>query len=488
VALAGATNFLIRLDVEKDELQTEKRLAFLAALAAFSDTSAAQFDLSAAEARADFLDLKRKLLIHGEHLNAHAYYDLAFAFSRFLEAHTSRSLELAFLAEKRALFELGNPAVPKLDFAAVDLIAEKIIAPQQIGNYLTTLNEFVVQTKPQQELTDFDLLISVRQKYPVEYFEFLETGRLVFKVTLAGLDDFRPGTTNRRIERVAVTVDGLGSAHPNISARLKHTGVFMLRDAEATMQADQLLPPQKEIEAVLESFRHGAESVAALGGITLWQVEPAEKELTLLNDDADIEEFANYGFTGTWEFEMLQSENPTIDLHQIQDLVIRMDGHCIQGSDPLREKVRELLKKRRGAEGFDRTSVISMHRSPLLRDAFEELRENGKAVFAVSADTFPINIGAAQVKGVVFQAIDQNQKGLGGLHLILGSDRTSLTFDRTTRPDGFSEDVALEIPILNQGQRFPMEGTWFVDGSGNQLSALQDLILFFIHVDPAADP
>jgi hypothetical protein len=490
LALHGLLDFGLRQDVERQELETEKRLADIDAAVAAAGAAAAALDHDSAAARVGFLDLRRSQLVSGQVLNADTYYHLALGFERLLEAHTTRGMELAFLAEKRAVFELGNPNVPQLQFASIDSAVDKILSPARIAAYLSALDEFTKQSQPAENLTDFDLQISLKRTYPLEYFQFLQSGTLTFKITLPELDELRPGTTNRRIESVKIEVLGLGSAVPNISARLKHTGVFMLRDAEATKASDRLLPPPDEIAAVLEQFRRGAESVAAVDGITLWQVEPAEKELTLLNDDQAFEEFANYGFTGVWEFEMRQSENPDINIKKLDDIVITFDGRCIQGSEVLREHVRSLVKKYReeqiGTDQVDHTTAVSMRSSPLLRDALIELKASGKTTFELRAESFPVDITGAKVKALLFQAIDADGEGLPDLRFVIGNEHSDPPIDRVTHPDGFSEDLTVDIPVLPIEKRFVMEGDWFIDGGANSLSTLDDLVLFFIHVDASA--
>ena len=68
--------------------------------------------------------------------------------------------------------------------------------------------------------------------------------------------------------------------------------------------------------------------------------------------------------------------------------------------------------------------------------------------FAVSRNDFPAGITALKLKTIIIQVLDANRAGIVGLALEISKCSTALHLDRTTRADGFSEDLDTQIPVL----------------------------------------
>jgi Tc toxin complex TcA C-terminal TcB-binding domain len=495
VIAAGAGSFAVKTWAGLEELDVEEKLAGFDLRVAESEVRIAELEVSLAESQKRFLEEQKALLVQGAALNLEVYYALAREYERLIEAHMEAAIKLAFFAERRATFERGDPNLPQVDLEyckpATDLgVGGQIIAPDFLEQDLLRLNEAFQQGG--QVRTDCDLQISLRNDYPIEFSAFQHSGILPFNISLYDLERFRPGTSDQRIETLRINIVGLGDALPNISGRLRHAGTFMVRDRASAADAERLLPTPEELADALALFQQGRTSTVTTKGVTLWQVDPREKELTNLEDDPDIEEFRDYGLTGLWELEMLPRENPDIDLHNITDIVITINGRTNQGDPGFRAHIRELVKKYEQEQqpagqddAPDRTAALSMQQS-FLSDAFAALLATGAATFPLQAATFPDpTIADTKVKTVLWQAIDAEGKGVEGVRLRVSKEGAADAFDRTTRANGFSEDLDADLPFLEPARRFAMEGRWRIDAADRaRLARVNDLIVFFIYALP----
>jgi hypothetical protein len=168
-----------------------------------------------------------------------------------------------------------------------------------------------------------------------------------------------------------------------------------------------------------------------------------------------------------------------------------MNGEATEGGLPLRAHIRELVtqyeKDQQPAgqdEARDRTAVVLM--KEMGPSAFDDFLATGAMTFHIQAATFPEpNIEDAKVKTVLFQALDEEGTGVEGVRLIVAKEDTAVTFARTTRADGFSEDLHTNLPFLEPARRFAMEGRWDLNATDpTQLARVANLIIFFIYEVP----
>lgn len=494
--VVGAVSFAVNTKAGLEELDIEEKLAELDLRIAESEVRLVDLEILNAASRARFFEEQQAFLVNGAELNLEVYYALAREYERLTEVHMEAAINLAFRAERRAAFERGEPTLPRIRLEYLTPVASDlgvggwIIAPDLLDRDLLELNEAFQQGG--QVRTDFDLQISLRNDYPIEFSAFLQSGILPFKISLYDIEHFRPGTSDQRIRTIHVEIVGLGGAVANISGRLRHSGTFMVRDRASAAEAGRLLPTPEELADALAMFQQGRTSTITTKGITLWQVDPREQELTNLEDDPDIEEFRDYGLTGVWEFELLPSENPDLDFHQIGDILIKINGTAIQGDPGFRAHIRALVKKYEQEEqpegqdeALDRTTAVAMKQS-FLSDAFADFLATGVMSFQIQAATFPDRtIANTKLKTVLFQAVDEEGKGVEGVRLIVSKEGASVTFDRTTLANGFSEDLNIDIPFLEPSLRFAMEGLWRIEAADmTRLATVNDLIMFFIYALP----
>ena len=74
--------------------------------------------------------------------------------------------------------------------------------------------------------------------------------------------------------------------------------------------------------------------------------------------------------------------------------------------------------------------------------------------------------------------LDANRAGIVGLALEISKPGTALHLDRTTRADGFSEDLDTQIPVLPPDQRLDVAGAYALRlTSPGPLSAIKDLLV-----------
>jgi hypothetical protein len=498
VLAAGIASHAVKKWAALEELDVEEKLAEFDLHIAESEVRSAALEVLMAESRKRFLDEQKKFLTDGAELNQEVYYALAREYERLTEAHMEGAIKYAFFAERRAAFERGAPILSPVRLEYLTPVADDLghvggllIAPDDLESDLNALNEAFQRAG--QDVTEHDLRISLLSDYPIEFSAFKQSGRLSFKISLYDLERFKPGYSDQRIKDLRITLDGLATPRVNLNGVLRHSGTFIVRDRASAENAERLLPTPEELDAALAMFQQGRTSTITTKGITFWQVDPHEKSLTTLQDDPDIEEFRDYGFTGVWELEILPSENPGLDLHQINDIIIEINGRANQGTSTFRAHIRELVKQYEKEqqpagqdEARDRTTALSMRSTELFRDAFDDFLVTGAMTFQIQAATFPDNqIRNAQVKTVLFQAINNEGKGVEGVQLRVSKEGTAVTFDRTTLADGFSENLNTDLPVLEPVRRFALEGRWHCDAADpTRLARVNDLIMFFIYAVP----
>jgi hypothetical protein len=101
---------------------------------------------------------------------------------------------------------------------------------------------------------------------------------------------------------------------------------------------------------------------------------------------------------------------------------------------------------------------------------------------SLARDRFPTGIVELKLKTVIALAVDGQRKGLGGLRLEI-SRGAPVNLVRTKHADGFSEDLAQEIPVIEpRADRVPVEGDYTLRlPEPTQSAELFDLVLFFLY-------
>ena len=104
------------------------------------------------------------------------------------------------------------------------------------------------------------------------------------------------------------------------------------------------------------------------------------------------------------------------------------------------------------------------------------------AEFTVTRDQFPAGFENLRLKHVVVQALDDHRRGVASVALEVRKTGTSFSLTRTTAADGFTEDLAGELPGLPPAERIDLLGAYSVRlVDPGQASGLAELLLFFMY-------
>jgi hypothetical protein len=146
--------------------------------------------------------------------------------------------------------------------------------------------------------------------------------------------------------------------------------------------------------------------------------------------------------------------------------------------------VRTLIKSYEqelaAGDALDRIAVILMRQQR--PDALTRLLATGETLFQVLDRDLPVRLTDVKVKTIISQTIDKDGKGVPSISLTITKPDTRLSIARTTREDGYSEDLTSKLPFVEPADRVPMLGTWQVRlPDPSQGSKFDNLLLFFIY-------
>ncbi len=114
-------------------------------------------------------------------------------------------------------------------------------------------------------------------------------------------------------------------------------------------------------------------------------------------------------------------------------------------------------------------------------DAFSQL-SGGAVSFTLKRNDFPTGITGLKLKTIVVQALDASKHGVAGVGLELTRPGTAFQLARTTRADGFSEDLSVQIPTLPPDQRVDPDGAYTIRlADPTRAAAINDMLVFFIY-------
>jgi hypothetical protein len=487
-AAGGIASALTGYVARKDDLEAQKRIAAIESGIAARDVEIAKLGQQIIDNTLEFLGEKIQRIQNGE-LNPDLYYAAAEAFRALAERHLDAAIQLAYLFERAVAFLRLDPDVNgTIKFDYLPLI------PDQQGNTLTAADRLAADLEAvvskNLPLTKFQLLTetySLRLFYPIEFNRFLQTGDMDFTVSLYELNKRRPGVWRQRIKHIDVVVRGLVPI-TGYTGRIIHRGSFLLRDKDTTPEpgAGRFIPTEQQLAEAFEALKDGATQGLPMAGVMPFLLDEDRLELSPdqpppnLGDPAPeaLLPMEGYGPAGDWRLEI---EN--IDLRLVTDVLLRVTYVIPESDGDLSRRVEGLIAayehELSPEDRLDLITPFSLRQQ--FPDTFSQL-VGGQASLALRREDFPSGITDLKLKTVVAQALDRQKKGVEGLALGIARPGTALDLVRSTRADGFSEDVTVPIPFLPRAERFPVEGNYTLRlPDPGQASRLDDLILFVIY-------
>jgi hypothetical protein len=489
-AIGGLASAIAGYCARKDDLKSQKKIAEIESGVATRDVEIAELEQRIIGRTLEFLGEKIERIKNRE-LNPDLYYTAAEDFRALAERHLDAAIHLAYLFERAVAFLRLKPElqVIRFDYLPLEYVDDR-------GNRLTAaerlaadLEDVVSANLP---ITKFHFLTetySLRLSYPIEFSRFLQTGDMDFTLSLYELNKLRPGVWRQRIKHLDVEVIGLIPI-TGYTGRIIHRGSFLLRDKDTTPEpgAGRFIPTDDQLAHAFEELKNGATQGVPIAGVMPFLLDEDRLELSPHHPPSDLHNPApealfpieGYGPAGNWRLEIEH-----IDLRQITDVLLRVTYVIPESDGALARRVKGLIAtyEQQDLSPADRLDLITpFSLSKQFGDVFFQLAE-GQAHLLLRREDFPSgDIADLKLKTVVVQALDQQKHGVAGLALEIARPGTTLNLARTTRTDGFSEDVTAPIPFLPRDERFPVEGAYTLRlPDPGQASRLDDLLLFIIY-------
>lgn len=482
--VSGAASAVAGYHARKADLQFQKKIAEIERGIAQRDTAIARLERDIVDATIEFLGDKIRRITNGE-LNLDLYHAAAEAFRDIAQRHLDAAIYWSYLFERAVYFlRLPDDTAPRIDLDYLDRPGGLLAAPGRLRADLNDVSGLNVPITKPQFLTE---TYSLRALYPLEFGGLLQTGGMDFTLSLYELNKRRPGVYRQRIKRVEVVVQFPPPS--GFSGRIRHRGPFLLRDKDSTPDPGQgsFLPSDEDLQRIYDELGAGATQGIPVGGVMPFLLDEDTIELSPDSpppdlgdpDPAALMPIEGYGPAGDWSLEI---EN--VDLRFVSDVLLRITYVIPESDGPLQGQVEQLIAQYEQqvlipGDELDLISTVSLRQFP---DALEQLRA-GQTTLTMSRDDFPSGITDLLLKTVVIQALDAAQRGVPGIGLQIGRPGTTVQLDRTTRDDGFTEDVTAEIPTIPREQRVAVEGSYLLRLTGDPaaLDPVDDLLLLFMY-------
>jgi hypothetical protein len=487
-AAAGIASTIFSYSSRKDDLKAQKEIAEIEASIAARDVQIATLEQQIVGNTLEFLGEKIQRIQKGE-LNPEVYYAAAEGLRVLAERHLDAAIYHAYLFERAVAFLRLRPELQIIRFDYLPLIQEGLP-----GNTLTATDRLAADLADVSDanlpLTKFHFLpetYSLRILFPLEFSRFLQTGDIDFTLSLYELNKRRPGVFRERIKRVEVVVKGLIPI-TGFTGRIIHRGSFLLRDKDTTPEpgAGRFMPTDQQLTEAFGKLKNGATQGVPINGVMPFLLDEDRIELSPdavlpdLNDPSPeaLSPIEGYGPAGDWRLEI---EN--IDLRLITDVGLKITYVIPESDGDLSRRVRGLIaafEQELAPEGqLDLITPFSLRQQ--FPDVFATLLK-GQTSLSLRREDFPSGIADLKLKTVVAQALSPEKKGVEGVALEITRPGTTLKLARTTRADGFSEDITAPISFLPPPTRFPVEGSYKLRLTKPvKANQLDDLILFLIY-------
>ena len=468
----------------QNELAHQQKIAEIEQRIAIRDESIALLEQRLVQSRLDFIQATIQAKKDGN-FNADRFFTLANAAEDMARQQVEAAFVFLYLYERAISFRRLKPL--RLVESGVTN-QDILISPSVLNVKLNDLNVEAESTGTGQ--TSFPLpKWSLRTQYPIEFSQFLQTGQMVFFISLYDVEKRMglKGRSNIRIKKVTVDVVGLIPSSGFVG-ELIHSGTMIFRDKEATLALDpdqsRFVPTEEEVQQALLDLESGRRDRAQIGGVELISLN--EDSLTISSEggdnpsdpDFDLAPLENYGLTGIW---MLSIDD--LDLRAVTDINLRFSLSFEEFDSSLEEQVKRLLRNYErelsNGDGLDEITAFSM-RSRFL-DAFRQL-QNGESTIRLKEDDFPSDKKDLKVKAVILLATDEEKKGVESLAFEIGREDIPFSLARATNTQGFTEDVNGEIPVTPKDERFSVFGDWNIRLTNpDQFSRVNDVIWFFLY-------
>jgi hypothetical protein len=479
----GVLSSIVGYFARQQELENQLRVAEIERSIAQREANIARLEQEIAALRKQFVQ-DRLAALGSRILNADLFYALANLFESLAETNVDVAIRWAYLYERAVAFKKLKPdlLIIGMDYRKAVAGLDTIVpAPDLLANDLTRVSDVDVPETQEQLLTENP--ISLRLSYPIEFSQFLQTGKMHFAISLYDLDKKRPGVFKRRLQKVIVRVLGL-IPQTGFGGRLIHHGFFLLRDGATTLTASRLVPTQEEFASAFSNLQAGKAQGDPIGGVIPYLLDADRQEISSAPtaegnpEPAAFALFEGKGETGRWTLEI-----DNMDLRLISDVLLTFVISFPESSAEVQQRVEDLIKtyeaELAAGDALDKTAAFSLRQQ--FPDSFDQLA-TGQASFPLQDSDFPPDITDLKVKAIVGQAVDADGKGVEGIAIDFHKQDTSFLQSKTTSAGGFTEEVSTPIPFIASEFRVPIQGAWTIHlPDPGQFGLLNDLRLFLVY-------
>ena len=492
---AGLTGNVVNWLAQDNELGHQLAMAELEKEIAINQADMAALHKQLSDNRLAYLRTKEGFLGTQKLMNADALYALAEVREKRAERRLEAAIFMAYLYERALAFFFGKPDTRIIDFDYVDRHRDRAAGVVQAAKDLQDDFDQLIRTLEADTESDpfraFEQAVSLREEYPLQFHRFLQTGDMHFVYSLYQLSKIRPATQHCRLYEVGVEVKGLIPAL-GYRGTLTHTGRFAVRDRQATLALDpataRLIPTEEQVQQALQTQREQGSAAAAVGGVLYYGLlgdEDSGNTLDLSEDTQFVSDppenptlgaFEGLAPTGAWHLRIEDHEQLDITDVVLHFGIVNRESDEQNLAPLVREMVRRYEAELADGAQLDKIAAISLRQDR--PDTFFDLESGQTELVLDEADVAP-DLTNLRFNWAVLQAVDEDGRGLDGIHLTLDRSEHGYRRDRLSGTDGFTEDLDADPDILPEDQRFPLLGTWRIGlPETGQFARLGDVRVF----------
>jgi hypothetical protein len=414
-SFTGPVSTTVDFLAKDEELADQIELIDLERDVASHELNIANIELQISQRRKEFVT-DRLEVTGGRLLNADLYRALANTYKDVVDARTCDVTRWLYLYERAVAFKSVQPRLSIVDLNYWDE-QTKWFNVSKLDQALNAIEAAAIP--PTREATP-EISMSLKEKYPLEFADFQQKGKMHFVISQYDVDKWWPGYYQCRIQDVILELQGLV---PPIgwTGDLTHWGTFMVRDWD--LKASYLVPTDAELRVGIEQAREGMVQGVQVGGIILYCLKESTTDLHegmnmengIWEESHNLEPVQLYGPTGMYSIE-LRGLDPT----RITDIFLKLKMTSPEQDQDLKEHIEELIKAyerdKSGHKPLDKTTVFSMKNGvDKFREAFDKLP--GEASLELTAEDFPQGITNLRLKALVVQALDKDGQGVANVAL-----------------------------------------------------------------------
>lgn len=405
---------------------------------------------------------------------------------------------MGYLAERALAFESGRSNLQFVKFDYELSVIKGLLAGDFLKQDLVMMeNDRVLALKQRNHVKH---VISLRDNYPIEFAQFLETGIMDFATSPYEFDKAYPGTYQRRLKRVEIAIQGLVGPE-GFKGSLTNLGSFVVRSKDRTLGTSQASQGVLIAVFTMPKLMFGVDAYSLPPARLVLSSYDIRRDQLIFPPETEIREvFEGFGPSGLWRLEIPKNIND-VDYRTIADvkLVLYFDAHYHQDLEKkmvgyydtvknvwVKGLIQDYEEEKAKGKQLDRIAMFSLRQH--FPDEFFGFTgffgsTDGEVSFELLDGDFPLYMTDKKVKKVIVRAVHRDGRGLDNINMEikkLTNTTHQFQLQKTTLPDGYTEDLKTSaISVLGPSERVPIVGTWSIKLA--DFSEVHDLLVFFMY-------